>query len=339
MTDKDNRWMHIWGAERRHGKSIPDSKTDVILQFMYLDDIIKEEPYTCLNDSYVPKTIRIASNPTASRDTSITVVIMGFVEDPHKTRNLHIFRDIYIRLESKEKENVEEWQFCIASLFSFLFSCRVFSGMRFNMDEDPNCITRTYPPYGRRGTPEEIKRASSDYPHRYKTVTPIISDVIQSWAKYYFSHGAISLGIHKYLQTVNHENKMSADLTIATICEAFQQCSISGENPNKAMKEWSSQLTGAVPTIDESYLSKIRDDAHQYYQNFKHFHVGRKWDRDSIGDGKVVAQSYFVQRFFQLRILHIILKDNLEVFNHLYSHLVEDANNVVERAYGSKVFN
>ena len=339
MNKKDHRWMHIWGAERSHGKSILDSKTDEILQFMYLDDILKEKPYTHQNGCYKPNTLRIKSSSSVSTDTSITVVIMGFVEDPHNTCNLHIFRDIYIRLESKEAENVEDWQFCIASFFSFLFSCQIFSGMRFNMEDNPKDITRTYPPYHRTGTPKEIERASRDFPLYQKLITPIISDIIQSWANYYFSNGAFSWGIHKYLQSVYHENRMPADLTIATICEAFQQCSNSGQTPKESMKEWSCELTLAVPTIDESYLTKIWDDAHQYYQNFKHFHVGRKWDRESISDDKVVAQSYFLQRFFQLKILHAILKDNLDVFHHLYPHLVEDANNVVKRAYGLKIFN
>ena len=331
--------MHIWGTERSHGKSIPDSKTDEILQFMYLDDIIKEKPYTHQCGCYKPNTLRIASSPSLSTDTSIVVVIKGFVEDPHNTYDLHVLRDIYIRLESKEVVDVEDWQFCIASFFSFLFSCRIFSGMRFNMEDNWKDIKRTYPPYRRTGTPEEIERASRDYTRYYEIITPIISDVILSWGNYYFSHRAFSWGIHKYLQTVDHENKMTVDLDIALICEAFQQCSDNGKDPEDAMKEWTKILTQAIPSIDTQLLSQIRNESHLYYQNSKHFHVRDKWNRDMISDDKLVAQSYFMKRFFQLKILHIILKDNLEVFHKLSPHLVKDTNNVIEQAYGSKVFN
>lgn len=306
---------------------------------MYLDDIVKEKPYTNLNGSYKPNTIRISSSPAANAETSITFVIKGFVEDPQKTNDLHILRDVYVRLESKEEENVEDWQYCIASFFSFLYSCRIFSGMRFNMEDDWKGITRTYPPYHRTGTPDAIERASRDYPRYFKYITPIVSDTILAWAKYYSSQGALSWGIQKYLQTVNHENKMTADQTIASICEAFEQCSTSGKNPNESMKEWSRLLTQIIPSIDKNCLSSIRDDAHIYYQNFKHYNVERRWDRESISVDKIVAQSFFMQRFFQLYILYIVSKDNLEVFHKLYPYLVEDANNVIERAYGSKVFN
>lgn len=339
VNQKDDRWLYIWLAEQKHGKSIHDSKTDVILQFMYLEDIIKEQPYTFDNDCYKPNTLRVASNPSVSTDTSIVFVIMGFVEDPHRTCNLHIIRDIYIRLESKDEVDIEDWQFCIASLFSFLFSCRVFSGMRFNVEDDFKNVTRKYPPYYRTGTPEEIQRASRDYALYYEVITPILSDTILSWSNYYFSHRATSLGIHKYLQTVDHENKMPVDFTIATICEAFQQCSNSGENPNDSMKEWSSDLIDTIPSIDDSLLVKIRNSAHKYYQNYKHFSSASNWNRESICNDKIVAQAFFMKRFFQLKILHTILKDNLEVFQKLYPHLVQDANNVVKQAYGSTVFN
>lgn len=331
--------MYIWLTEHRHGKSIPNSKTDVILQFMYLEDIIKEKPYTKQNGCYIPNTVRMSSSPSASTDTSITVAIMGFVEDPHKTNNLHILRDIYVRLESKEVENVEDWQFCIASFFSFLFSCRISSGMRFDMEDEWKHVTRKYAPYYRTGTPEEIDWASRKYPLCYKTITPIVSDIILSWANYYFSHRAFSWGIQKYLQTVDHENKMAVDLAVALICETFQQCSEDGKAPEDAMKEWTKILTQAIPSIDAPLLSQVRNEAHRYYQNSKHFHVRDKWNRNKISDDKLVAQAYFLKRFFQLKILHIILKDNLEVFHELYPHLVEDANNVIKQAYGSKVFN
>lgn len=338
MNEKDNRWLRIWATERNHGKSIPDSKTDAILQFMYLEDVIKEEPYTFQKGCYKPNTIRIASSPSVSTETSITVVIKGFVEDPRNTKNLHILRDIYVRLESKKAENVGDWQFCIASLFSFLFSCRIFSGMRFNMLDEWKGTQRIYPPYVRTGTPEEIERASRDYPLYYKLLTPIISDVILSWTNYYFSHRAFSLGIHKYLGNVNHESKMPVDLTIATICEAFEQCSNTGNKPEKSMKEWSNELTKTIRSIDEYCLSKIRNDALQFYQNSKHFQVGSNWDREAISNEKVVAQSFFMRRFFQLKILYIVLKDNLDVFHKLYPYLVEDANNVIKQAYGSELF-
>lgn len=339
MKEIDSRWLYIWAAERKHGKSIPDSNTDEILQFVYLDDIIKEKPFTYQSGCYKPKTIRVASSPSIGSDTSITVVIKGFIEDPHNTHNLHIMRHIYLRLESKEAKNVGAWQYCIASFFSFLFSCRIHSGMSFHMQDEWKGTEIAYPPFRRTGTPKEIERLSEDYADHYEMIMPSISDTILSWSNYYFSHRAKSWGIHKYLHTVNHDNQMTVDQKIATICEAFQQCSNNGESPGESMKAWSSELTETIQSIDKDLLINLRNDSLRYYQNHKHFHVGRKWDRESISDLKVVAQSLFMQRFFQLKILHIVLKDNMEVFNNLYPHLVKDANNVIKQAYGSKVFN
>lgn len=339
MNEKDNRWLHIWGAELSRGKSIPESKTDAILQFMFLDDILDERPYTCENGCYKPNTIRIASNPFVSTDTSITVVIMGFVEVLHSNRDLRIVRDVYVRLESKELEDVEAWQFCIASFFSFLFSCRIYSGMRFNMEDEWADIKRILPWYGRTGTPEAIERASRDYLLYYEAITPVVSDVILSWANYYFSHEAIFWGIHKYLENVNHEHQMPAALTIATICEAFEQCSSGGKNPNESMKEWAGELTKAIPSVDENLLAEVRNGSLKYYQNSKHFNRRKNWSRQSISHDEVVAQTFFMKRFFQLKILYIVLKDNLDVFHKLYPRLVEDADSAIQKAYGSTVFN
>ena len=332
--DRQNE-LHIWATERAI-QQIDNAAVDHVLRFLFLDTLIADEAFEKVEHGdatmYKPRTLRwVCEIP--EKETAITLVVAGRTH--RDNGNIRIVRDVYVRIESLRELDIGEWQFCIASLFSFIFSCRVPAGLQFNMAEDWKDVTVRLPPYYQTGIPKEIAETSRRYAVVYKSMIHAFESVCEKWVQFYFRNGAYRWGLHKYLATVNHETKMVAEADIAFVCEAFEHCATSdGMSCEDA-------ISSALRKLLQYENRDIEDGSNtlktlvRFYQNGKHYQNNDSNPRKdksfavAMPSDRRIALLYFAKRLFQLSLLHDLLEDNADVFDHAYSHLCKDANHLV----------
>ena len=260
----------IWAKERTI-QQINNAAVDHVLKFLFLDTLVEDKVFEEVKHGdttmYKPRTLRLVCE-IPEKETVITLVIAGRTH--HDKGNIRILRDVYVRIESLQELDIGEWHFCIASLFSFIFSCKVPSGLEFNMAEDWKTITVRHPPYFQTGIPKEIAEASKRYPI-FESIIHAFASVCRKWVQYYFSNGAYRWGLHKYLATVNHETKMVAEVDIALVCEAFEHCANSDD------MNCEDAITSAYQILLQYENRDIDDESHilkklvTLYQSGKHY--------------------------------------------------------------------
>ena len=336
--------MLIW-AKERNIQQIQNAAVDHVLRFLFLDTLIADEAFDKVEHGdatmYKPRTLRWVGE-IPEKEAAITLVVAGRTH--RDNGNIRIVRDVYVRIESLRELDIGEWHFCIASLFSFIFSCRVPTGLQFNMAEDWKGVIVRHPPYYQTGIPKEIAETSKRYPAVFKSIIHAFASVCEKWVQFYFRNGAYRWGLHKYLATVNHETKMVAEADIAFVCEAFEHCAArDGMSCEDA-------ITSALRKLLQYENRDIGDESAilktlvRFYQNGKHYQNNDSNPRkdnafaEAMPSGRRIALLYFAKRLFQLSLLHDLLEGRADVFDNAYSDLCLDANNLVRKEWGHFIF-